>query len=205
MARGEETRQRILEAALTALKTRGFAGSTSRTIAEIGGYNPALNFYYFGSVHELLLAALEEASRERLERYAPEARAAGSASELLRLMRRIYAEDVESGFIRVASEMVAGAVAVPELGPPVVALMQPWIDLAEESIARVLEGTPLQALVSPAELASAGVMFYLGANLFTQLVPERAGVEPLLDAAERGSALFDLLMPGPPGDGSSRS
>jgi hypothetical protein len=36
-------------------------------------------------------------------------------------------------------------------------------------------------------------MFYLGANLFTQLVPERAAVEPLLEAAERGAALLDLL------------
>jgi AcrR family transcriptional regulator len=194
MTRGEETRRRILEAAVSALKTRGFAGSTSRTIAEIGSFNPALTFYYFGSVNELLLAALEHASRERLERYAQEAGGAGTATELVRLMKRIYAEDVESGFIRVATEMVAGAVAHPELGPPVVALMQPWIDLAEESFARVLQGTPLQGLADPAELASAAIMFYLGANLFTQLVPERAGVEPLLTAAEGATALFDALM-----------
>jgi AcrR family transcriptional regulator len=193
MSRGDDTRERILQAALTALKTRGFAGSTNRTIAGIGTFNPALTFYYFGSVHDLLLAALEEASRERLERYEQAAREAGSATELLSLMRRIYADDVESGFIRVASEMVAGAVANPELGPRVVALMQPWIDLAEESIARVLAGTPFQALADPADLASAAVMFYLGANLFTQLVPERPGVEPLLDAAERASTLFDLF------------
>jgi AcrR family transcriptional regulator len=193
MSRGEATRQRILEAALTSLRTRGFAASTSRTIADLGGFNPALTFYYFGSVHELLLSALEEASRTRLERYGQAAREAGSAAELLRLMQRIYREDVESGFIRVASEMVAGGVAHPELGERVVALMQPWIDLGEETIGRVVEGTPLQALVDPAELASAAVMFYLGANLFTQLVPERAGVEPLLARAEQAAGLLDLL------------
>jgi AcrR family transcriptional regulator len=193
MKRGEATRQRIVEAAVEALRTRGFAGSSTRAIAEIGGFNPALTFYYFGSLNELLLTALEEASRDRLERYEPEARAAGSAGELLELMGRIYREDVESGFIRIASEMVAGAVAQPELGPRVVALMQPWIDLGEESIARVVAGTPLEALADPAELASAAVMFYLGANLFTQLVPERESVEPLLRAAERGAALVDLL------------
>jgi AcrR family transcriptional regulator len=191
--RGEATRQRIVEAALEALRTRGFAGSSTRAIAEIGGFNPALTFYYFGSLHELLLSALEEASRGRLERYAEEASAAASAGELLDLMQRIYREDVESGFIRVASEMVAGAVAHPELGPRVVELMQPWMDLAETSIARVLEGTPLAGLADPGELASAAVMFYLGANLFTQLVPEREAVEPLLAAAGRGAALVDLL------------
>ena len=155
MKKGEQTRRRIVEAALETLRTRGFHGASSRAIAEVGGHNPALTFYYFDSVHDLLLSALEQASSERLERYAPEARAAGSAAELLALMQRIYRDDVESGFIRVASEMVAGAVAHPELGPRVVDLMQPWIDLAEESVARVLEGSPFATIADPAELASA--------------------------------------------------
>ena len=193
MKKGEETRARIVEAALESLRTRGFAASSTRAIAEIGGHNPGLTFYYFDSLNDLLLSALEQASEARLERYAERARAAASAGELLDLMQEIYREDVASGFIRVASEMVAGAVANPELGPPVVALMQPWLDLAEESFARVLAGTPLQGLADPAELASAAIMFYLGANLLTQLVPERAGVEPLLRSAERGAALLDLL------------
>ena len=193
MAKGERTRQQIVDAALETLRTRGFHGATSRAIAEVGGFNPALTFYHFGSVHDLLIAALEHASEGRLERYAPEARAARSAGELLALMQRIYRADVESGFIRVASEMVAGAVAHPELGPPVVDLMQPWIDLAEESFARVADGTPLAGLADPKDLASAAVMFYLGANLLTRLVPDRADVDRLLEAAERGAALADML------------
>jgi AcrR family transcriptional regulator len=193
VAKGERTRQQIVEAALETLRERGFHGATSRAIAEVGGFNPALTFYHFGSVHDLLVAALEHASHGRLERYAPDARAARSAGELLELMRRIYREDVESGFIRVASEMVAGAVAHPELGPRVVDLMQPWIELAEESFARVAEGTPLAGLADPNDLASAAVMFYLGANLLTRLVPERADVDRLLQAAERGAALADML------------
>lgn len=193
MGKGERTRQQIVEAALETLRERGFHGATSRAIAQAGGFNPALTFYHFGSVHDLLLAALEHASRGRLERYAPEARAARSAGELLALMRRIYRDDLESGFIAVASEMVAGAVAHPELGPRVVDLMQPWIDLAEESFARVTEGTPLAGLADPGDLASAAVMLYLGANLLTRLVPERAGVERLLETAERGAALADAL------------
>lgn len=191
MKRGEQTRQRIVEAAQQALATRGFAGATTRAIGEIGDFNPALISYHFGSLHGLLLTALEDASRARLERYAPQARAAGSARELLTLMRRIYREDVESGFIRVASEMVAAAVARPELTPRIVAAMQPWIDLGAESFARVLRGTPLEGVADPRELTSAAVMFYLGANLFARLAPERDEVEPLLRAAERAAALAD--------------
>jgi AcrR family transcriptional regulator len=193
VGKGERTREQIVEAALRTLRERGFHGATSRAIAETGGFNPALTFYHFGSVHDLLLAALEHASRGRLERYGPQARAARSAGELLALMRRIYRDDVDSGFIVVASEMVAGAVAHPELGPRVVDLMQPWIGLAEESFARVTDRTPLAGLAGPGDLASAAVMLYLGANLLTRLVPERAGVERLLEAAERGAALADAL------------
>jgi AcrR family transcriptional regulator len=193
VAKGERTRERIVEAALETLRTRGFQGASSRAIAEVGGFNPALTFYHFGSVHDLLVSALEHASVERLERYAPEARAARDAAGLLALVRRIYAEDTESGFVRVASEMVAGAVAHPELGPRVAGLMQPWIDLAAESFARVLDGTPVAPVADPQDLAAAAVMFYLGANLLTQLVPARANVDRLLEAAERGAALADLL------------
>ena len=191
--KGEQTRQRIVEAAYETLRTRGFHAASSRAIAEVGGFNPALTFYHFGTLHELLLSALEHASSGRLERYAEEARAAPSAQALLALMRRIYREDVESGFVRVASEMVAGAVAHPELGPRVVDLMQPWIDLAEESFARVLDGTPLAGLADPRDLANAAIMFYLGGNLLTQLVPDRADVDRLLQAAEQGARLADAL------------
>ena len=193
MRKGEQTRQRIAEAAYETLRTRGFHAATSRAIGDVGGFNPALTFYHYGSVHELLLSALEQASRDRLERYSEEARAAPGAQELLALMRRIYREDVESGFVRVASEMVAGAVAHPDLGPRVVDLMQPWIELAEESFARVLDGTPLAGVANPRDLADAAVMFYLGANLLTQLVPDRADVDRLLQAAEQGARLADLL------------
>ena len=194
MARkGERTRQRIVEAAYETLRTRGFHAASSRAIADAGGFNPALTFYHYGSVNELLLSALESASQQRLERYADEARAARNAQELLGLIQRIYRDDVESGFVRVASEMVAGAVANPELGPRVVDLMQPWIELAEESFARVLDGTLLAGIADPRDLANAAVMFYLGANLLTQLVPDRADVDRLLEAAERGAQLADLL------------
>ena len=194
MARkGEQTRQRIVEAAYESLRTRGFHASTSRAIADVGGFNPALTFYHFGSVHELLLSALEHASEGRLERYAEQARAARDAQELLALMRRIYRHDVESGFVRAASEMVAAAVAEPDLGPRVVDLMQPWIDLAEESFARVLEGTPFAALAEPRDLANAAVMFYLGANLLTQLVPGQADVDRLLATAEQAARVVDAL------------
>jgi hypothetical protein len=69
--------------------------------------------------------------------------------------------------------------------------MEPWLELAESTLDRVLEGSPLRALVEPRELAVAAVTFYLGANLLTHLIPERVDVEGVLAAAQRFAPLVD--------------
>lgn len=187
----DATRDRIAEAALESLKQNGFGGSSTRAIGTLGGFNPALIHYYFGSLHGLLLAALERASEERLARHRARLEDASSLADLIDALDVIYREDRESGFIRVASEMVAGSVANPELGPRVVELMQPWIELAEQGAERALRGSPFAGFASPRELATAAVTFYLGTNLMTQLVPEEAGIDELLATARRLAPLLD--------------
>jgi len=190
----QPTRQRSVEAALALLKEKGFAGSSTRAIAARGGFNPGLIFYYFPTLHDLLLAALEHSSEERLHRYRAEAAAAATLPELLALLERIYSDDRDSGHIRVVSELVAGSVAYPELGPRVVELMEPWLEVAETAAARVFAGTGLELFVSPRELAFAAVTFYLGANLLTQLVPEQEEVGKLLETGRRLAPLLELLQ-----------
>lgn len=187
----DATRERIARAALDSLKRNGFGGSSTRAIGALGGFNPALIHYYFGSLHGLLLAALEQASEERLARHRSTLEAASSLADLIDALALIYREDRESGFIRVVAEMVAGSVANPELGPRLVELMQPWIRLAEEGAERALRGSPFEGMASPRELATAAVTFYLGTNLMTQLVPEGAGIDELLATARRLAPLLD--------------
>lgn len=58
--KGDETRARILEAALAAFGADGFRGATTRQIAEEAGVNlPALK-YYFGGKEGLYLACAQE-------------------------------------------------------------------------------------------------------------------------------------------------
>ena len=65
----DETRARIVEAALESLHEEGILGASARAIARRGGFNQALIFYHFGSVDELLLAAVDELSARRSEKY----------------------------------------------------------------------------------------------------------------------------------------
>jgi len=187
------SRQRIIDATLTTLKEKGFAATSTRAIAANGGFRASLIFYYFPTLDDLLIAALEHASVERLERYADDIAATSTLSELLALLERIYVDDRASGFVRIVSEMVAGSVADPELGPRMVALVEPWLDATEAAAERVLAPTGLARLVSPRQLAFAAVTFYLGANLLTQLVPDSREVEEILRTARRMAPLLDAI------------
>jgi AcrR family transcriptional regulator len=165
----QTTREQIARAALTALKTEGFAGATSRAIARAGGFNQALIFYHYGSVENLLLAALDLTSEERMERYRAAVDAAETLEELVAVARRIYREDSESGHVAVVSQMVAGSLARPELAAGVLERVEPWIEFCEGAIRKAVAGSPLEDVLPVRELAYGLVSFYLGANLLTHL------------------------------------
>jgi AcrR family transcriptional regulator len=53
------TRAALIAGAIQTLREAGFAGASARQIARRAGCNQALIFYHFGSVPDLLIAALE--------------------------------------------------------------------------------------------------------------------------------------------------
>jgi len=183
------TAQTIVEAALETLKAEGFAGATSRAIARRGDFNQALVFYYFGSLENLLVAALERASEERLERYRAAVSQVDSLDALIPVMADLWEQDKRVGHVRAISQMVAGAVNRPELRAQVVALMEPWRALAEETVARVLP-----ALAPPRETADAIVTFYLGVNLMTNLDPDSSRADAFFAKARELAPLVAPLV-----------
>lgn len=193
---GTRTRiqQQIVEAALKVLKTEGFAGASARTIARVGGFNQALVFYHFGTVHQLLLAALDETSRRRMERYRAAVDGARSVEELVAVARDIYQEDLESGHVTVLSEMIAGSLGHPELGAAIYERVEPWIDFAEDVIKRVVSGTGLEQLLPSRDLAFAIVAFYLGMEQLSQLNGGTNRAAPLFEAAARFAPVFAPLL-----------
>jgi AcrR family transcriptional regulator len=161
------TAQQLTEAALETLKADGFTGATSRAIARRAGVNQALVFYHFGSVDNLLLAALDRTSEERLAAYREALESVSSLADLSAVARRLYEDDLASGHMTVVSQMIAGSLARPELAPQVVARMEPWLEFAEEAFRRV-GGNVLPAK----ELAYGAITFYVGVNLLSHLDPD---------------------------------
>ena len=192
-----DTREKLVKGAFEALRTRGYAGASSRAVGQLADVNPALVFYYFESVDDLLATALAESNAERLSRYREAVESARSASDLVGTLAEIYRDDLASGHIAVISELVAASVSRPELAARVTALMEPWVELAEAAVGSVLSDSPLRGVASARAIALAGVVFYLGANLLTQLLPPGEDVDALLEEAAQLAPLLDaLVLPG---------
>lgn len=184
----KSTAQNLLDAALATLAADGYADSTTRAIAARAGVNPALVHYHFGTVENLLVAALEEQSLARLARYRSAVDAVQSLEELVPVMAGLWDEDKASGMVRALAQLTAGAVNRPELAARLVELMDPWVAFAEDTVARLFP-----AALPHRELAFAIVTFYLGANLMTSLGPAQDRVDELFRAARDASPLLAAL------------
>lgn len=191
------TRRELVDAAIGTLREQGFAGTSARAIARRAGCNQALVFYHFGSVANLLLAALDETSRVRMERYREAVTGASGPGELAAVAADIYREDLEAGHLAVLAEMIAGASSVPGLGAEVAARIAPWIDFTEEAVGRVLSGTAVAALVPGRDLAYGIVALYLGVELLANLDGEREAADSLFATAGRLSALLGAGLAAP--------
>jgi AcrR family transcriptional regulator len=197
-ARGD-TRRTLVDAAVETLKTQGFARSSARAIARTAGCNQALVFYHFGSVNELLLAALDEVSAQRLRRYREAADEVTGPAELVAVAGRIFREDIDSGNVKVLVEMIAGATSEPGLAEQVVARLAPWREFARRTIEAGLGDTPLASVLPLHDVSYAVVALYLGLEMLSHLEGDRTPATTLFDHAATLAGLVQGLT-GPPAD-----
>ena len=191
---GQDTRQRIVDAALETLKQEGFTGASARVIADRGGFNQALIFYHFGTVNQLLLAVLDETSKRRLTAYQTAVEQVTTLPELLQTATRLYREDLAAGHITVLNELIGASLAYPELRPEIAARVQPWVRFAEDVIVRALAGGPLAELIRSGDAAFATVSLYLGMQMLTHLNGDTTAAESLFVTGERVAALLATLQ-----------
>jgi AcrR family transcriptional regulator len=191
----DETRARILDAALQALRSDGIAGVSARAIARHGGFNQALIFYHFGSVEGLLVAVARRESERRSALYAPALRQATSLPELVRVARHLHEEEFASGSVAALTQMLAGAARSEDLARGTWDAMEPWTALVGETIERLIADTPYQDLLPVADLTSAVTAMFLGIELYSGLDPD-GGDGTLFTTIESVAALVDGMLRG---------
>jgi AcrR family transcriptional regulator len=188
-----DTRTRILDAALAALRADGIAGVSARSIARHGDFNQALIFYHFGSVEGLLVAVARSESERRSALYADALREVGSLSELVAVARRLHDEEFQAGTVAALTQMLAGAVGSEDLSRGIREALDPWTSLVGETIARLLGDTPYAELLPAADLTAAVAALFLGIELLTGIDPDAAGGS-LFGTMEAVAAVVDGLL-----------
>ncbi|MGA4851394.1 TetR/AcrR family transcriptional regulator [Streptomyces sp. G5(2025)] len=190
-AKGQETREKLLEGALRTLTEQGIAKTSARTIAAAAGVNQALVFYHFGSVDELLSAACRHGTEQRVARYRGRLASIGSLSELLSFGREMHEEEREAGHVAVLGQLLAGSQTQPRLAAATAAGLALWIEEIEKALTRVLGASPLGEFTDPVGLARAVAASFVGMELYEGVDPE--GTERALAALERLSLLVTAV------------
>ncbi|MEU4174562.1 TetR family transcriptional regulator [Streptomyces sp. NPDC026589] len=141
-------RTKIIDAALRVIAADGMAGLSHRTVAAEADVPLGSTTYHFGSLDELLVAALRRCNENFVqelrgsEALAGPVGSAGLAEELTRLLGRWFAG--ERGAIELEYELYLAALRRPVLRP----VAAEWTEEAVELLSRHTDPETARALVA---------------------------------------------------------
>lgn len=161
-ADGETTRTLILQAARRRLCEAGYAQLNVRDIARDAGVNHALISYYFGGRQQLVLAVLDEANQQLLERQTRMYGDTASAGEKWRQACDFYEEDLASGFVRLLMELMGASFSDEALRQEFLPRLLAWHQLIEDAVAEFIETSGLELPVSSRAISAWIRWFWTG-------------------------------------------
>lgn len=186
-----DTKQRLLDGALAALREHGVTGVSARTIAAAAGVNQALVFYHYGSVDELLGTACMEATRRRVHLYSSRFASVGSLRELLQIGRDLHAVERAAGNVSVLAQMLAAAQTGDRIAGPVAAALQLWTDEIEGVLARIMRDSPVAEVADLPGLARAVSAAFVGLELYEGV--DADGAARALEALDQLAVLVEVV------------
>jgi len=140
----------------------GYAGLSTRRIAEAAGVPLSQIHYHFGSRQSLVLAVLADENARLLER---QARLFGSEMPLWRQWDQacdFLEEDLRSGYVRVLQEMTAAGWSDKQIAEAVRANLTGWFALLTDTASKVAPRFGDLGPFTPAEIAALAGTVFLG-------------------------------------------
>ena len=133
----------------------GYAGITTRRLAEEAGANAGLVHYYFGSMEEVFVRALERFTDRLIDRQQAMYAADIPFIEKWRTAMRYLDEDLAAGYPKVWHELQALGWNRPDIRDRVARVNGEWREVLREAFGRALDDYgldrdeyPLEAIVS---------------------------------------------------------
>jgi AcrR family transcriptional regulator len=165
IARGEATREQILDAAAQVLGDQGVAATTTRAVAERAGVRLSLVHYHFGGKGRMLAELLERENSRLLERQKSLYAGPEPLAEKWRTACAYLREDLRSGYVRILWELWAAGLADEALARRWRDAMAGWRELLESVADRWATERGLQLPLSPRALATLVANAFQGAEV----------------------------------------
>jgi AcrR family transcriptional regulator len=156
------TATKILDAARARLLAEGYAGLSTRKVADVAGVPLSQIHYHFGGRRGLVVALLGNENHRLVERQQQMYSAEAPLWKRYEQACDLLDDDLASGYVRVLQEMVTAGWSDPELAGQVLTMLRSWFDVLE-GVAREAEDRfgPLGPF-SAADIAGLVGMAFLG-------------------------------------------
>ena len=179
------TRAAILDAARRRLLADGYAGLSTRAVADAAGVPLSQLHYHFGSKQQLILDLLGAENARRLARQTEMYAQDRPLWQRYEQACDFLEDDLASGYVRVLQEMIAAGWSDARIGERVRDLLQGWFDLITQ-VAREADQLfgPLGAIPAEELAALIGQAFLGGEALLLlgfdrQKLPVRSALRRL--------------------------
>ena len=159
---GESTRMAILQSARRRLCEAGYAQLNVRDIARDAGVNHALIGYHFGGKQQLVLAVLDDANKQLLERQTQMYSDTASASQKWQQACDFYEDDLQSGFVRLLMELMGASFTDEALRNEFLPRLLAWHQLVEAAVTDFIENAGLDLPVSARAISAWIRWFWTG-------------------------------------------
>ncbi len=191
-----DVRKALLEAAKKVLRRDGYAGFSTREVAEQASVPLSQIHYHFGSKTGLVLALFEHQNNELLSRQ----RTMFDDTSMPLSARWDLAcdyldEDIASGYVRTLQELIAASWSDPEIAKAVQIAVHGWQALLAEMAERVGQEIGGLGPFSPKDVASLVGGAFMGAESMFLLGMEKKGV-PVRDCLRRVADLIRISEQG---------
>ncbi len=188
----------LLEAAKRMLRQSGYAGLSTRDVAEAAGVPLSQIHYHFGSKQGMILALFEHLNAQLLDRqHAMFKDTSLKLSEQWDRACDYFDEDIASGYVRVLQELIAASWADAPIAKVIRAGIMGWIELLAELARRAERNFGGLGPFTAEDVATLISHAFMGAESLYLLGLEKQGV-PVRRALRRFGDLIRIAEGGSP-------